>query len=61
MLRENSDGLVGTCVYKPHLLRAKTIDRLLRDFEGVLQLMTMQPDRPISTIRIALNEQASVG
>jgi acyl-CoA synthetase (AMP-forming)/AMP-acid ligase II len=60
MLRENAHGLVGTCVYKPHLLRAKTIDRLLRDFQGVLQRMTMQPERPISAIRVSLNERTLV-
>ena len=30
-------GLVGTCVYKPHLFGARTIDRLLRDFQEVLE------------------------
>ena len=33
MLSESSHGLVGTCVYKPHLFGARTIDRLLRDFQ----------------------------
>jgi hypothetical protein len=40
--------LVGTCVYKPFLFRARTIDRLLRDFEEVLERMTTHPERPIS-------------
>jgi hypothetical protein len=48
--------LVGTCVYKPHLFRARTIDRLLRDFQEVLELMTTQPERPISEFRVSLNE-----
>jgi hypothetical protein len=52
MLRESSHGLVGTCVYKPHLFRARTIDRLLRNFQEVLDGMTMQPERPISAIRV---------
>ena len=51
MLRESSHGLVGTCVYKPHLFGARTIDRLLRDFQKVLEHMVTQPERPISTIR----------
>ena len=57
MLKECSDGLVGTCVYKPHLFRAKTIDRVLRDFQRVLECMTMHPERPISEIRVSLKEK----
>jgi acyl-CoA synthetase (AMP-forming)/AMP-acid ligase II len=56
MLRESARGLVGCCVYKSHLFRAIMIDRLLRDFRKVLELMLTQPDRPISAIRISLNE-----
>jgi acyl-CoA synthetase (AMP-forming)/AMP-acid ligase II len=50
MLRESTQGLVGTCVYKPHLFGVKAIDRLLRDFQQVLEYMVAQPDRPISAI-----------
>jgi acyl-CoA synthetase (AMP-forming)/AMP-acid ligase II len=53
MLRESDRGLVGCCVYKPHLFRATMIDRLLRDFRRVLEVMLAQPDRPISTIRVS--------
>jgi hypothetical protein len=56
MLRESDRGLVGCCVYKPHLFRATMIDRLLRDFQRVLEVMLAQPDRPISTIRISPNK-----
>ena len=56
MLRESDRGLVGCCVYKPHLFRATMIDRLLRDFRRVLEVMLAQPDRPISTIRISPNK-----
>ena len=52
MLRESTQGLVGTCVYKPHLFGAKTIDRLLRDFQQVLERMVTQPERPISAIPV---------
>ena len=55
MLRDAPHGLVGTCVYKPHLFRAKTIDRLLQHFQKVLELLLKQPDRQISTIRLSLN------
>jgi non-ribosomal peptide synthetase component F len=61
MLRESSHGLAGTCVYKPHLFQAAAIDRLLRDFQEVLELMTAQPDQPISAIRVSLHEQTSNG
>jgi non-ribosomal peptide synthetase component F len=60
MLRESAHGLVGCCVYKPHLFRATAIDRLLRDFRKVLERMLTQPERPISTIPISLNEKRSV-
>jgi hypothetical protein len=53
MLHEGAHGLAGHCVYKPHIFSARTIDRLLRDFEGVLEQMVAQPERPISTIRIS--------
>jgi non-ribosomal peptide synthetase component F len=59
MLRETSRGLAGTCVYKPDRFQATTIDRLLRDFQEVLERMTTQPEQPISAIRVSLNEQRS--
>ena len=57
MLRDSGRGLVGCCVYKPHLFRANTIDRLLRDFRQVLEVMLAHPDRPISTIRLSRNQR----
>jgi acyl-CoA synthetase (AMP-forming)/AMP-acid ligase II len=60
MLRESAGGLVGTCVYKPHLFGAGTIDRLLGDFQEVLERMTAQPERPISEIRVLLNELSNL-
>jgi hypothetical protein len=53
MLRESAQGIVGTCAYKPHLFGAKAIDRMLIDFEQVLEHMIMQPDRPISAIHVS--------
>jgi acyl-CoA synthetase (AMP-forming)/AMP-acid ligase II len=61
MLRQSPHGLAGTCVYKPHLFGARTIDRLLRDFQEVLERMTTQPERPISEIRVSLKEPRSDG
>ncbi len=55
MLRETGRGLMGCCVYKPHLFRATMIDRLLRDFRKVLELMLTEPERPISKIRLTVN------
>jgi acyl-CoA synthetase (AMP-forming)/AMP-acid ligase II len=55
MLREGTDGLTGSCVYKPHLFDATTIDRLLRDFRSVLEQMVTQPERRISSIRVPVN------
>jgi non-ribosomal peptide synthetase component F len=52
MLRESTLGLVGSCVYKPHLFGTRAIDRLLRDFQEVLKHMVSQPERPISTIPV---------
>jgi Condensation domain len=59
MLRETTQGLVGTCVYKPHLFAAKTVDRLLGDFQQVLECMMRQPERPISAIPVSLNHKSS--
>jgi acyl-CoA synthetase (AMP-forming)/AMP-acid ligase II len=57
-LCESAHGLVGCCIYKTHLLSGKTIDRLLRDFQKVLEHMVTQPERPISAIRVSLNDKA---
>jgi non-ribosomal peptide synthetase component F len=59
MLRETPQGLVGTCVYKPHLFEPTTIDRMLRDFHEVLEQMVTRPEQPISAIRVSLEEVTS--
>jgi len=59
MLRESTHGLAGTCVYKPPLFTATAIDRLLRDFQEVLEQMVIQSERPISAIRVSLTERLS--
>jgi hypothetical protein len=61
MLHDGAHGLRGTCVYKPHLFGARAIDRLLRDFQQVLERMVTQPERPISAIRVSLKEQTLDG
>jgi acyl-CoA synthetase (AMP-forming)/AMP-acid ligase II len=57
MLRDSTQGLVGTCVYKPHLFGARTVDRLLRDFQQVLEHMIMQPEGRISAIPVSVSER----
>jgi non-ribosomal peptide synthetase component F len=59
MLRETSHGISGSCVYKPYLFDAMTIDCLLRNFKEVLQQMVTQPERPISEILVSLNGKPS--
>jgi acyl-CoA synthetase (AMP-forming)/AMP-acid ligase II/acyl carrier protein len=51
-LVESSFGLVGTCIYKPHLFSAGEIDRLLQGFENVIEQMVAWPERSISAIRV---------
>ena len=53
VLREGTRGLVGSCIYKPHLFSASSIERLLREFRKVLEIMVAQPERPISAIRVS--------
>jgi Condensation domain len=55
-LRDTTKGLVGTCVYKPHLFGAEVIDRLLEDFQQVLAQMIMRPEQPISVIPVSPGE-----
>jgi hypothetical protein len=57
MLREGAQGLVGTCVYKPHRFSVEAVDRLLRDFQQVLEHMVKRPERPISQIAVSANER----
>jgi len=52
-LRESAQGLVGSCIYKPHLFGSKSIDRLLADFKKILEQMVSEPERRISTIRVS--------
>jgi acyl-CoA synthetase (AMP-forming)/AMP-acid ligase II len=58
VLRECAQGLVGSCIYKPHLFGLKSIDRLLADFQKILKQMASEPERRISTIRIARKVRA---
>ena len=53
-------GLVGHLRLQTASIPRLTIDRLLRDFQEVLELMTTQPERPISEIRVSLNELSNL-
>jgi non-ribosomal peptide synthetase component F len=57
ILRETTTGLGGTCVYKPHLFGAEAIDRLLQDFQQVLESMVAQPEQPISAMVACSNRR----
>lgn len=50
MLRESAKGLVGTCIYNPHLFSAEAVECLFRDFQHVLREIILQPQRRISEI-----------
>ncbi|HTC04142.1 MAG TPA: condensation domain-containing protein [Xanthobacteraceae bacterium] len=52
-LRETAQGLMGSCIYQPHLFGSKWIDRLLADFQKILEHMASEPERRISTIRFS--------
>ena len=58
VLRETARGLVGSCIYQPHLFSSKWIDRLLADFRKILEQMASEPERRISTIRFSRKVRA---
>jgi acyl-CoA synthetase (AMP-forming)/AMP-acid ligase II len=52
-LRETAQGLIGSCIYQPHRFGSKWIDRLLADFQKILEQMASEPEMRISTIRFS--------
>ena len=58
VLHESAVGLVGSCIYKPSSVSAKSIDRFVADFRKVLEVMIKQPERPISAINRALQRRS---
>jgi acyl-CoA synthetase (AMP-forming)/AMP-acid ligase II len=54
MLHEGEHGLAGSCIYRSQRFDAAAIDRLLRDFQSVLEQMVAQPEQPISAIRVPM-------
>jgi acyl-CoA synthetase (AMP-forming)/AMP-acid ligase II len=53
VLRETAQGLIGSCIYQPHLFGSTWIDRLIADFQKILEQMASEPERRISTIRFS--------
>jgi len=53
VFRETAHGLVATCIYKPALFGARTIDQLLRDFRKMLKQILTQPELPISAVGVS--------
>jgi non-ribosomal peptide synthetase component F len=51
ILRERSQGLSGTCLYKADLFDAATIRRMLDDFQYVLACFSAQPEKAAATFR----------
>jgi acyl-CoA synthetase (AMP-forming)/AMP-acid ligase II len=59
-LHECAEGLVGSCVYNPHFFGVKMIDRLIQDYQEVLEQMVARPRQPISAIHVSSNEGPSI-
>jgi hypothetical protein len=59
MFRESTHGLIGCCVYQPHLFDAVIIDQLIQDLQAVLEQMTTQPEHPISAICVSLDKESA--
>jgi non-ribosomal peptide synthetase component F len=51
ILRERPQGLTVSAIYKRDLFDATTIDRMLRDFQHVLECLIGQPEQPLATFR----------
>jgi amino acid adenylation domain-containing protein len=51
ILRERPQGISGMCIYKPDLFDARTISRMLDDFQAALAYLSVQPERALATFR----------
>jgi non-ribosomal peptide synthetase component F len=54
MIRSGPEGLLLSCIYKVDLFDAERIDRLLADFQLVLEHLVQRPEQPLSTFRARL-------
>ncbi len=55
MVRAGSEGLTVSCIYKADLFDAERINRMLADFQLVLEHLVVQPEQPLSTFRALLS------
>ena len=51
ILRERSQGISGTCIYRVDLFDVATINRMLDDFQYVLTCLSTQPEQTLVTFR----------
>jgi non-ribosomal peptide synthetase component F len=51
LLRDRSPGLTVSAIYKRDLFDPETIDRMVRDFQQVLERLVAQPEQPLSALR----------
>ena len=56
MLRDGASGLTGSCIYQPHLFDTTTIQRMLANFQQVLERIIAQPEQPLSVFRSLVEE-----
>jgi hypothetical protein len=50
-LRERPDGLAGSCLYNAGLFEPATVERLLGDWQEVLETIVARPDEPLVSFR----------
>jgi len=50
MIHQRPQGLDGSCIYKTALFDAATIQRLLEDFQEVLERLVAQPEQQLSAL-----------
>jgi hypothetical protein len=55
IVRADPEGLTVSCIYSADLFDAERINRLLADFQHVLEYLVMQPEQPLSTLRALLS------
>ncbi len=51
VLREQPQGLTGSCIYKTHLFDTTTVEQMMELFQVVLMHFTLQPDQFLSSLK----------
>jgi non-ribosomal peptide synthetase component F/acyl carrier protein len=57
-LRDRRQGLTVSAIYKRDLFDATSIDRMLGDFQHVLECLIGQPEQPLSTFRSLVGDRS---